>query len=530
MITKISAFLILITSMLFAQPELDIKPNSIEFENLFNRFDYAFLINKGDQILSIDSLSFKDEIYLIDFEDNQQIPFSILPNDSVRMNVTLSGFYNVTVNDTSDTIFVFNNGINSPEPLRVKIDFFEDEFGEFNGFVRDSLTAVDSAFIYFFYQGIYLLDTAVTDASGFYQITLPEGEYTIAAEKDGYYVVFNDSTYDPFFAKIEELDSGEVKSVDFNLKKIDNFNLSVSGTIDDSTGIINIDKGIVIVRKGTHVPAPLGKLNAIILDTINTFAGMVKPDGSYNVYVQSDEYYYFIQAYSNYFLPGYYNDEGSASVFWQNADSLLIDNNIIDKNIVLLRDSSYGAGSIGGDIIFSNPSDQQNFEGITILAKNINNGVLYSYNFGKELGNYKVSNIPFGTYELVAQKIGWENAISQPVIIDPLNNQINGININFTTSNIDEDILPPNNFKLYQNFPNPFNPFTTISFYILNPEQIELRISNILGETIAVLMKDYLASGEYRIQFDASGLPSGIYFYTLKAGNYLKTNKMLLLK
>ncbi|MCK7520670.1 MAG: hypothetical protein MZV64_24725 [Ignavibacteriales bacterium] len=66
----------------------------------------------------------------------------------------------------------------------------------------------------------------------------------------------------------------------------------------------------------------------------------------------------------------------------------MIDNNITDKNISLVRDSSYGAGRIGGSITFSTPSDASDYEGITILAKNINNGDLYSYNFGKELGNY----------------------------------------------------------------------------------------------------------------------------------------------
>jgi len=90
---KIISILIFISfQFAFAQPELDIKPNRIEFEDLFNRFDFAYLINKGDQILTIDSLNFKDDIYLIDFANNLELPFTINPDDSVRMNVTLSGF------------------------------------------------------------------------------------------------------------------------------------------------------------------------------------------------------------------------------------------------------------------------------------------------------------------------------------------------------------------------------------------------------------------------------------------------------
>ncbi len=523
-------FSISITYLLWAQPELDIKPNRIEFEDLFNRFDHAFLINKGDQLLTIDSLEFKDEMYLIDFEDNLELPFTILPDDSVRMNVTLSGFYNVTISDTSDTIYVYNNGINSPEPLRVKIDFFEDEYGEFNGVVRDSLTLLDSTYIYFFYQGIYLLDTAITDASGFYQITLPEGDYTIAAEKEGYYVLFHDSTYDPFFAKIEELDSGEVQTINFNLKSIDDFSLSVSGTIIDSTGIFNIDKGIVIVRKGTHVPAPLEKRNTLAVDTIDTFAGLIKPDGSYTIYTQSSEYFYYLQAYTNNFLPGYYNDEGIASVFWQNADSLLIDDNITDKNVLLLRDSSYGAGSIGGSIQFSNPSDEQYYEGVTILAKNTNNGALYSYNFGKELGDYRVTNLPYGTYELVAQKIGFENAVSQIVTIDPFSNQISGINLNFLLSDVENDKIVPDDLILYQNYPNPFNPQTTVSFNLPEESFVKLKVINVIGETITSLISERLNAGNHSVIFDGTNLSSGVYLLVLESNNLILSRKMILLK
>ena len=108
----------------------------IEFEDLFNRFDKTYLINKGDALLTIDSLSFNESYYIIDFEDNRQLPFTIVPDDSIEMNVTLSGFYHITVSDTSDTIYVYNDGINNPEPLRVKIDFFDDEYGDFNGIHR----------------------------------------------------------------------------------------------------------------------------------------------------------------------------------------------------------------------------------------------------------------------------------------------------------------------------------------------------------------------------------------------------------
>ena len=525
----ISITFLVFTTTLFAQPELDIKPNRIEFQDLFNRFDHAFLINKGSEILTIDSIAYNDSIYIIDFENNLQLPFTIVPDDSVRMNVTLCGFYYVTITDTSDTMFVFNNGINSQKPLEVRIRFFEDEYGEFRGTVSDSLDPADSATVYFFYDGIYLIGTAKTNSAGSYQVTLPKGEYSIGVEKEGYYVAFYDSTYDPFFAQLVLLDSGDVKTIDFGLKRIDDPNLSVSGQIIDSTNNININRGIVIVRGGTHVPLEKTKDHQALTDTIQTFAGFIKPDGSYTVNTQLPGYY-FLQAYTNNFLPGYYNYEGYASVYWQDADSCLIDSNIVDKNIALLRDSSYGGGSIGGLITFSNVPDESNYEGITILAKNINNGALYSYNFGKELGDYKVTNIPYGTYELVAQKIGLDNAVSQTITIDPFNNQFTGINLNFILADVENEVIAPIEIELYQNYPNPFNPTTNISFYLPKSSFIKLKVLNILGEIVETLISDELSSGIHSVSFDGINLASGIYLIALESDRLMLSKKMLLLK
>ena len=326
-----------------------------------------------------------------------------------------------------------------------------------------------------------------------------------------------------------ELDSGDVKTINFNLKRIDNPNLSVSGQVIDSVNGINVNKGIIIVRTGTHVPVPFYKNNPMLLDTINTFAGFIRADGSYSVYLQSPDFYY-LQAYTNNFLPGYYNDEGNPSVYWQNADSLLIENNVIDKNISLLRDSSYGAGSIGGSITFTSFTDQSDYEGITILAKNINNGALYSYNFGKEPGDFNVRNIPYGTYELVAQKIGLDNAISQTVVIDPLNNQITGINLNFIISDVETDISLPSDIILFQNYPNPFNPSTNISFYLPQSSVAKLEVFNVLGESVETIVNGELSSGFHTVTFNGRNLSSGIYLILLEATEFRLSKKMLLLK
>jgi poly(beta-D-mannuronate) lyase len=96
----------------------------------------------------------------------------------------------------------------------------------------------------------------------------------------------------------------------------------------------------------------------------------------------------------------------------------------------------------------------------------------------------------------------------------------------------------PNRFYLEQNFPNPFNPETTIKFAISNVETqhatsqqfVTLKIFDILGREIATLVNEYKPPGFYSKKLNASSLPSGIYFYQLKAGKFVETKKMILLK
>lgn len=85
-------------------------------------------------------------------------------------------------------------------------------------------------------------------------------------------------------------------------------------------------------------------------------------------------------------------------------------------------------------------------------------------------------------------------------------------------------------FSLKQNYPNPFNPVTGISYTIRNDNFVELNVYNTLGEVVSTLVKEYKTRGSYTVSFDAGSLPSGMYFYMIKAGDYVETRKMMLIK
>lgn len=107
----------------------------------------------------------------------------------------------------------------------------------------------------------------------------------------------------------------------------------------------------------------------------------------------------------------------------------------------------------------------------------------------------------------------------------------------FEYSAVVEVLIAPTKFSLDQNYPNPFNPSTTIKYTIPNVplsgvegSRVQLKAYDILGKEVATLINNYKEAGNYEVEFDASQLASGVYFYQLKVGSFSETKKMLLLK
>ena len=105
-----------------------------------------------------------------------------------------------------------------------------------------------------------------------------------------------------------------------------------------------------------------------------------------------------------------------------------------------------------------------------------------------------------------------------------------------TTVGVEDDEIPiANEFRLEQNYPNPFNPSTKIKFEIPGQARndntlVTLKVYDILGNEVATLVNEEKPVGEYEVEFNPANLPSGIYFYQLKAGSFIQTKKMILLK
>ncbi len=99
--------------------------------------------------------------------------------------------------------------------------------------------------------------------------------------------------------------------------------------------------------------------------------------------------------------------------------------------------------------------------------------------------------------------------------------------VTFVEEQIDEI---PTNYNLRQNYPNPFNPTTTITYQIPELSFVTLKVYDVLGSEVATLVNKEKQVGSYDVEFNGSGLPSGIYFYRLQAIEFTQVKKMILLK
>jgi hypothetical protein len=88
----------------------------------------------------------------------------------------------------------------------------------------------------------------------------------------------------------------------------------------------------------------------------------------------------------------------------------------------------------------------------------------------------------------------------------------------------------PTKYELYQNFPNPFNPSTTIKYSIPEDGFVKLAVYNMLGEEVAKLVSKVQKAGKYEVNFNASGLSSGVYVYRIESANFTSSKKLMLMK
>ena len=143
-------------------------------------------------------------------------------------------------------------------------------------------------------------------------------------------------------------------------------------------------------------------------------------------------------------------------------------------------------------------------------------------------GEFTQFAVDFSSY--VGQTVWVGFRYNMDVTTDGVFMHIDDVEVNnpIGIQNISTEI--PQKYALKQNYPNPFNPVTNIEFSIAKTNQVNLIVFNSLGQVVSTLVNQELKPGTYKYDFNASGLPSGSYFYRLTAGDFVQTNKMILVK
>ena len=144
-----------------------------------------------------------------------------------------------------------------------------------------------------------------------------------------------------------------------------------------------------------------------------------------------------------------------------------------------------------------------------------------------------------GTFELGNITFNISGTKDEPVTVNTSYsldgvNYVDGPVITLNVTGVESDEVP-STFKLYQNYPNPFNPSTTIKYAVPKNVKVTLKIYDLLGREIATLVNDVKSPGVYSVKWNGKTMSgqqvsSGVYFYRLEAGNFVKVNKMILLK
>jgi hypothetical protein len=175
-----------------------------------------------------------------------------------------------------------------------------------------------------------------------------------------------------------------------------------------------------------------------------------------------------------------------------------------------------------------------------------NNGVKVSWQLNSE-EDLKEYNI----YRSVSEEVSFDTLDAYAVVNDSLfvdesplaesyyyfvravdihENIGNSSSVLYNLTVVEEETNLPTEYNLSQNYPNPFNPTTTIKYSISKTQHVKLTVFNALGEVVKTLVNKEQTAGYYSVQFDASKLTSGIYFYRLQAGGFVSIKKMVLLR
>lgn len=175
----------------------------------------------------------------------------------------------------------------------------------------------------------------------------------------------------------------------------------------------------------------------------------------------------------------------------------------------------------GIETVFPNGEGTAIYKFETYFDTTINQGKLKGKPVGVEYIGSNHKSVVLG-FPLYYMNLNQAKAFMENILVNKFNE--------ITNIKEDNNISVPNKFELTQNYPNPFNPVTSIKYQVSSISQVVLKVYDLLGKEVAVLVNEEKPAGRYEVMFDASSLSSGVYFYQIQAGEFVQTKKMILIR
>jgi len=349
--------------------------------------------------------------------------------------------------------------------------------------------------------------STVTDVNGAYSIEVPFGFYNIAAvDTTGLYrTQYYDHVQNPFQARVISA-FHDFTDLNFDLLPVAaETDLSISGTITHNGEMPNMPVLVIAVSSDEDWE------DSVITDQF----------GHYTIPVNTPGDYYIIASTPMAPMTYYLNSQT-----WEDAQTVNVANHVENIDLDLNYTTTDGINQVNGNITVDG---RQALANVSIAVKN-NEGNIVAFARTNEDGDFTLANVPAENVQIIASILGYQS------ILD--NISVNGDqNVTYTMTTVlanDNTTTTPVKAQI-NNYPNPFNPSTTIAFTLAKEEHVSLDIYNIKGQKVKTFFNEKMTQGSHQVIWNGKDnnnkdVTSGIYFAKIKSQSTNATHKMLLIK